>query len=195
MSQPLGECVGNALEVRESIDVLRGKGPADVRELTLALAARMLVLAGRETSDDAARARAEQALASGRAWQRFLALVEAQGGDPRALDREDPALARAPVVAPVTAPRSGWLTAVRTFALGEEVVRMGGGRLAKEDRIDPAVGMVVRKRIGDRIEAGDVLAEAHLARASDDGVARVRGCFVIGDETPSPPELILERVG
>ena len=194
MNQPLGECVGNALEVRESIDILRGKGPADVRELTLILAARMIVLAGREADDAAGRARAERVLASGEAWQRFLALVEAQGGDPRALDRDEPALARAPVVTPVTATRSGRITAVRTFQLGEEVVRMGGGRLAKEDTIDPAVGMVVRTRIGDAVRAGDVLAELHLARASDAIAARVRDCFVIGDEAPQPPQLVLERV-
>jgi pyrimidine-nucleoside phosphorylase len=194
MSQPLGEAVGNALEVRESVDVLRGGGPPDVRDLTLDLAARMLVLAGADADDATARARAAKALASGAAWQTFLELVRAQGGDVAAMDRAEPALARAPHVEPVKADRSGVLAAVRCFAMGEAVVRMGGGRLAKEDAIDPAVGLMVRRRIGDTVNAGDVLAEAHLAKPDAAMVDRVRACFVIGDAPVKLPRLVVERI-
>src|SRR5206468_3159293 len=113
-------------------------------------------LAGTEATSAGARTRAERALDSGAAWQRFLELVEAQGGDARALDRPDPAVARAPHVASVRAARSGTLAAVRTFRLGEIVVRLGGGRLAKEDSIDPSVGLMVHRRIGDRVTAGEL---------------------------------------
>src|SRR5207253_1243519 len=116
-------------------------------------------------------------LASGAAWQTFLALVRAQGGDVAAMDRAEPALARAPHVEPVKADRTGVLAAVRCFAMGEAVVRMGGGRLAKEDAIDPAVGLMVRCRIGDTVKAGDVLAEAHLAKPDAAMIDRVRACF------------------
>jgi thymidine phosphorylase len=194
MSQPLGEAVGNALEVRESVDVLRGGGPADVRALTLDLAARMLVLAGADADDATARARAEKALASGAAWQTFLDLIRAQGGDVAAMDRAEPALARAPHIEPVKADRPGVLAAVRCFAMGEAVVRMGGGRLAKEDAIDPSVGLIVKRRIGDTVKAGDVLAEAHLARPDAGMIDRVRACFVIGDAPVAPPKLIVERI-
>jgi pyrimidine-nucleoside phosphorylase len=194
MNQPLGRAVGNALEVRESVDVLRGGGPADVRELTLALAACMLVLAGAEPTDAAARTHAERALDSGQAWRRFLAMVEAQGGDVKALDRPEPALPRAPHVEPVRAARAGTLAGVHTFRLGEIVVRMGGGRLAKEDSIDPGVGVVVHRRVGDPVAAGETLAELHLAHADDGVTARVRDCFVIGDAAVSAPALIVERI-
>ncbi len=193
MNQPLGREVGNALEVRESIDVLRGGGPPDVVELTLVLAARMIALAGVAPDDAAARARAEQALASGAAWAKFLEMVGAHGGDAAALDRAEPALPRASHVVPIGASRSGTIVAVKTFALGEIVVRMGGGRLAKEDTIDPRVGLTVHRRIGDAVRAGEVLAEAHVMSASAAPVDAVRECFVIGDAA-APPELVLDRI-
>jgi pyrimidine-nucleoside phosphorylase len=194
MSQPLGRAVGNALEVRESIDVLRGNGPADVRELTLTLAARMLVLAGAEAKDADARERAERALDSGAAWRTFLDLVQAQGGNAKALDRPEPALPRAAHVEPVRAARSGTLTAVRAFQLGEIVVRMGGGRIAKEDSIDPTVGVLVQKRIGDAVANGEALAEIHLPKPDSGLVERVRDCFVIDDAAVRPPVLVHDRI-
>jgi pyrimidine-nucleoside phosphorylase len=194
MEQPLGTAVGNALEVEEAVEVLRGGGPADTRELTLELAAVMLRLAGADPGAAAARARAERALGSGAAWERFLELVRAQGGDPAAVERRG-GLPRAPHVATVSAGRAGTLAAVDTFALGELMVSIGTGRRAKEDAIDPAVGMRVRCRIGDAVGAGEALAELHL-RAPDPGaVARAAACFRIGDGEASPRPLVLERVG
>jgi pyrimidine-nucleoside phosphorylase len=193
MSQPLGVAAGNALEVRESVEVLHGKGPADVRELTLELAVRMLELAGAAPDRAAARQSAERALDSGAAWERFVAMVRAQGGDAASVERPD-GLPRAPVIAEVAAPRAGVIAAVDTFGLGELVVSIGGGRRAKEDAIDPRVGLETRRRIGDRVEKSEPLARLHLAAAAPAAVARAAACFTIGDRAAQGPALVLERV-
>jgi pyrimidine-nucleoside phosphorylase/thymidine phosphorylase len=193
MSQPLGEAAGNALEVRETVEVLHGRGPGDVRELTLELAARMLELAGAARDRAAARDQAMRALESGAAWEKFVAMVEAQGGDPATLERAD-GLPRAPVLADVPAPRAGAVAAIDTFGLGELVVAIGGGRRAKEDAIDPRVGLEVRKRIGDRVERGEPLVRLHLAAEDPSAVARAAACFTIADRAPQSPALVLERV-
>jgi pyrimidine-nucleoside phosphorylase len=192
MNQPLGGAVGNALEVEESVAVLKGGGPQAVRALTLELAALMLSLSGAVPAAEAA-ARAVGALESGAAWERFLRLVQAQGGDPASVERAG-GLPRAPVVRAATAARTGVLEAVDTFALGELVVAIGGGRRAKEDEVDPRVGLVVGRRIGDQVAAGDVLVELHLAQENPGAVERARGCFHIGDGPVQAPELVLERV-
>jgi len=98
------------------------------------------------------------------------------------------------VVAPVTAERAGLLQAVDTFALGELVVGIGGGRRAKEDEVDPRVGLMVRRRLGDRVAAGDLLAELHLAQQDAGTVERARACFRIGEEPAAAPQLVIERV-
>src|SRR5262245_1010049 len=193
MSQPLGDAVGNALEVEESIDVLRGKGPADVRALTLELAAVMLVGAGVERDRAAAVARAEQALVSGAAWERFLAMVEAQGGDRRSVEASDRLLA-APVRTPVRADRAGVVEAIDTFGLGELAVAIGAGRRAKEHDVDPRVGLMVRARLAGAVRVGETLAELHLAADDPGAVARAGACFRIGDRAPTVHPLVLERV-
>jgi pyrimidine-nucleoside phosphorylase len=192
MNQPLGAAVGNALEVGESVEVLRGGGPADVRELSLELSAVMIRLAGVALDHAAARARATLALDSGEALERFGRMVEAQGGDRRAA--QEGRLVGAPVRVAVTAAASGTLVAVDTFALGDLVVGLGGGRRAKEDSVDPRVGLLVRRRLGDSVRAGDVLVELHLAAADDAAVERARRAFSVGDGPLAPPALILERI-
>jgi pyrimidine-nucleoside phosphorylase len=192
MNQPLGIAVGNALEVIESVEVLRGGGPADVRELTLELSAVMLRLAGAEPDHAVARGRASRALDSGAALECFGKMVEAQGGDRRAA--EESRLAGAPLKVPVTAPVSGTLVGVDTFALGDLVVGIGGGRRSKEDLVDPRVGMRVLRRIGDRIRAGEPVAELHLASPDESALERTRRAFVIEDRACGAPELILASV-
>jgi len=194
MNQPLGEACGNALEVRETIDVLAGGGPADVRTLTLDLAAEMLVLAGAEPALDAARTRATQALDGGAAMKRFLELVEAQGGDPGTIERPG-RLPAAPHRSEIRAPRAGVIVSVNTFGLGDLVVDIGGGRRSKEDDVDPRVGLMVKRRIGDRVSAGETLAELHLAAEDDAAVTAAAGCFEIGDAGGPAPPLIVERIG
>jgi thymidine phosphorylase len=192
MSQPLGKAAGNALEVIESVDVLRGAGPADVRELTLELAAVMLRLAGADSTHEAARERATRALDSGAALERFGQLVEAQGGDRRAA--EDGTLAKAREVVTVRADAPGTIAAVDTFALGDLVVSIGGGRRSKEDSIDPSVGLVVHARIGDAVREGDPLVELHLARKDGSVEARARGAFRLAAIEVTAPTLVMDRV-
>jgi pyrimidine-nucleoside phosphorylase len=193
MSQPLGRAAGNALEVVESIELLRGGGPADARELTLELAAAMLTCAGAERDEAAARERVTRALDSGAALDRFLALVEAQGGDRSAVEHPE-RLPRAPHTHRVTARGEGVLTAVDTFGLGELVVAMGGGRTSKEQAVDPRVGLVMHARIGDRVSRGVPLVDLHLAQRSPELEARAEACFSFGEAAVARPELVMDRI-
>lgn len=194
MNWPLGRAVGNALEVREACETLHGRGPADTREITLELAAEMLRLARAEPDLASARRRATDALDSGAAWARFVSLVGAQGGDVRVLESPE-RLHPAPVVSIVPSPEEGVLTSCDCFAIGELVVSIGGGRRAKEDAIDPRVGMVVLRRAGDRVRRGEPLAELHLAGPDAGVVERAADCFRIGPEAPGASPLVLERIG
>ena len=194
MSQPLGVAAGNALEVRESADVLKGGGPADVRELTIELAAEMLVQSGAEAALATAPARAVSALDSGAAWERFLEMIEAQGGDRTSVERAD-GLPAAPHVVQVPAHASGVISAVDCYRLGELVVRIGGGRRAKEDAIDPRVGMLVQRRIGDRVARGESLGELHLSAADPAAVAEAAVSFTIGSGEVLAPRLVIQRIG
>ena len=193
MNQPLGRACGNALEVAESIETLRGGGPADVRELTLELAAWMLVRSGAEVEAEAARRRAARGLDQGDAWRTFVELVRAQGGDVGAVEHPD-RLPRAPLVRTLATPRAGVLAAVDTFELGETLVSIGAGRRSKESPVDPRVGIVVRARIGDVLEAGAPLADLHLAEERPDAVTRATRCFQIAGEAAARPPLVIERI-
>jgi pyrimidine-nucleoside phosphorylase len=195
MSWPIGHAVGNALEVAEAWRVLRGDRVPGTRALTLALAAEMVQLAGAATSTDAALARVTGALDGGQATEKFLALVRAQGGDSRALEHGEPFHA-APVVVELRAPRAGHLAGCDCFALGEAVVAMGGGRLAKEDAVDPRVGLVITRERGTKLAAGEAFATLHLAAPDAAMAARVAACFTFADAAPAPlpPDLVLERV-
>ncbi|MCA9969578.1 MAG: thymidine phosphorylase, partial [Anaerolineales bacterium] len=160
MNQPLGHAVGNALEVKEAIDTLHGRGPAGFWAHCLDVAAQMILLAGKAETLAAARARATAVRDSGAAWEKFRQLVSAQGGDVRQVD--DPArLPRAAHVAPLTAPRDGWLAAVDTAAIGWASVHLGGGRMAKQDPIDYAVGLLLPIKIGAAVRAGDDIGAVH----------------------------------
>ena len=195
MSQPLGAEVGNSLEVVESILTLQGKGPADVTELTLEFAAAMIVLAGLEPDLHAARARASQALSSGRALERFKTLIEAQGGDPHVCDD----VTRLPLAAsktPVVAPRAGYVTAVDTESVGVASMMLGAGRQRAEDAVDPAVGLTVQVRLGDHVEAGQPLAVLwhHAGQDTRAAEARFLSAYSLGDEPIAPSRLILDTL-
>ncbi len=194
MNWPLGGAVGNALEVREACETLHGKGPADTRALTLDLAAVMLRLAGTDPDDAAARKRAEKALDSGAAWEKFLEMVRAQGGDPKSVENAA-RLHPAPVITMVPAPRDGVMAACDSFALGELGVAIGGGRRAKEDAIDPRVGLVILRQPGDRVKAGEPIAELHLSGPDAGAVERAAECFTIADTAEPRGEVVLERIG
>ena len=195
MSWPIGRAVGNALEVVESWRVLRGDDVPGTRALALALAAAMVRLAGAAPDAAAALAKVTRALEDGSAAERFLALAHAQGGDTRALEHGEP-FRPAPAVVELRAPRAGVLAGCDCFALGEAVVAMGGGRRAKEDAVDPRVGLVMTRERGTTLAAGEAFATLHLAAAEPAMAARVSACFTFADERPAPlpADLVLERV-
>jgi pyrimidine-nucleoside phosphorylase len=196
MDEPLGRAVGNALEVREAIDTLHGRGPADLWELTLQLGAQLLLLSGDMSDAAAARARLVELRDSGAGARRLEALIEAQGGDPRVVEEPD-RLPAAPAVVALHAPGEGWVEALNARAVAEVALELGAGRRTKADAIDHAVGVVVRARRGERVAAGDLLAEVHAAsREAGEGAAAqlLRDAYRIGDRPverwTAPPEVV-----
>jgi len=160
MNQPLGNAVGNALEVREAIDTLHLHGPRDFHEHCMEVASQMLVLGEKAINLDEARYMAETALKDGRAWQKFHRLVQVQGGDVRMV--EDPSLLpKAPYVEMVNSPEYGWLKSIDARKIGEASVDLGAGRSRKEDTIDPSVGFVIHHKVGDRVGIGEPLFSIH----------------------------------
>ena len=184
MNAPLGRTVGNAIEVAESVDVLRGGGPSDVRELTVALARIMLDLVGLD-AEPAAR------LDDGSAYEVYRAMIAAQGGDP------DAVLSTAGYVYEVTAPRAGVVQRVDALDVGVAAWRLGAGRARKEDRVSAGAGVRCLVVVGDEVEAGQSLFElyaddeAHLEL----GRATIASALAIGDEAPTSSPLLLERIG
>jgi pyrimidine-nucleoside phosphorylase len=166
MSTPIGFTIGNALEVREAIDVLTDKGPDDTRELTLALGIQMLLAAGRESNADRARRLLEHALSNGAGAERFARMIAAHGGDARVVDQ--PArLPRARHRVALAAARSGHVAAVQARALGELAVALGAGRTRADQPVDPGVGIELCVRRGDAVEHGQILGYLHLQRQSE----------------------------
>ncbi len=160
MNQPLGEAVGDALEVREAIDTLHGSGPADFREHCLIVASHMLNLGQKAPNLQFARQMAEEALESGQAWTLFRQLVHAQGGDLAYVD--DPErLPRAALVETVSAARAGYLSGINAREAGKTSVELGAGRARKEDPIEHSVGIVIHHKVGDRVEKGQPLFTIH----------------------------------
>lgn len=196
MDGPLGAAVGNALEVREAIDVLRGGGPRDVRELVLLLGAEMLQLAGIAKGEPDGRARVSDALSSGAALKRFRGWVAAQGGDVAAVD--DPSrLPSAPVTRTLEAPRPGWLRRIDGRQVGLAANALGAGRTRMGETIDPSVGFVFRAKPGAHLEEGTPIVEIH-ARDEDSAQGasqRLRECLEIGDEAPGRVPLLCETIG
>jgi pyrimidine-nucleoside phosphorylase len=193
MREPLGRAVGNALEVREAIDTLHGRGPADLWALTLELGTHLLLMSGLATDRAEARALLTRLRDDGEGARRLAELVEAQDGDPRVVD--DPSLLpSAPVVTTLAmdgdSPR--WVAQADARAVGDAALALGAGRRAKHDAIDPAVGIVMRARIGDRLEPGAPLADIHArdeagARQAD---AALRDAFVL---SPEPVAAVAEE--
>lgn len=191
MAQPLGRAVGHSLEVQESLDGLGGGGPATTRELTVALTVEMARLAGRG-DEGPLRERAERALDDGSALRRFVAMVEAHGGD---LDPSSPRLDVAPEQAPFEAPHDGVVTRFDTAQVGWAVVDLGGGRRRHTDDLDRGVGLLVEARIGDTVRAGQPLVRIHArdeatARAARERLAR---SIVVDEDAVDAPPLVAGR--
>ena len=191
MTQPLGDRLGCASEVRAALDVLKGGGDGRLRELTLELAVDALALAGRPA--DAARREIAGRLADGSALAKFAELVRAHGGDPG-----EERLARPRSTVTATASRRGYVTSVDAESLGWVAVALGAGRQRRDDEVDPAAGLVVLQRVGSRVEPGQPLATLELgARPVEaDGLrARAADAFTIGDAPPGRLPLVIERMG
>ena len=195
MDQPLGEAIGNAVEVREAIDVLRGGGPADVRALTVRLGAEMLALGGvaRDRRDGARRI--EAAIASGAGLERFRLGVRLQGGDPRVID--DPRrLPRARHTRVVRATRGGLVARVDAGLLGRAATLLGAGRLRKEDRISFGAGIQLHAKIAVRVARGDALATVMYDDAARERAARplIERAFAVDRRAPARKPLVLETL-
>ncbi len=193
MNQPLGHAVGNALEVQEAIETLRGGGPADFREHCLHVSAHMLLVGQRARDLAEARRLAEQAIAEGKALEKFRALVEAQGGDVSYVDHPEK-LPRARFIQTVEAPRSGWLAEINARRVGEAAVDLGAGRARKGDPIDHAVGFVIHHKVGDRVERGEPLFTLHASDEARGTQARQRvlEAHVFSDEAVAPLPLFYD---
>ena len=191
MSQPLGDAIGNALDIAETVAVLRGDSVGRLREAALLFAARALEHT-RGPGHDEALAQADAAIRSGEALERFRRMIEAQGGDPRVADDPAGVLPAAPVREPLLADRTGVLAAVDAEAIGLASVGLGAGRRRKGDPIDPAVGIVVHPKIGDRLEAGTPIGEVHARDrdAAAEAGRRVLAAMDIADGAVAPPPLI-----
>ena len=195
MQQPLGYNIGNALEVQEAIGALRGGGPADLVELCLALGSQLALLAGKSENEADARALLTNVLASGAAWAKFRQMVAAQGGALAFIDAPE-RLPSAPITHDLPVPRAGYVVAIDGMALGLSVNELGGGRARKDDKIDPAVGLVLRAKVGDRVAAGAPLLTIHAANvaAAERVAPRLAAAYTLGDAPVSPPPLIEEIV-
>jgi pyrimidine-nucleoside phosphorylase len=194
MDRPLGRACGNALEVEEAIEGLRGEGPPDLMEVTYALGVEMLLLVGVASNAADARRRLEQSVTSGKAMETLALVVEAQGGDPRVLEDPD-LLAQAGEVEVYRAPRDGVVAAVEPRRIGRAILELGGGRRTIEDEIDPAVGFVIPAKPGDRVRAGEPLASvfARDRAGIDVGLNALAEAVVIGESCRLTP-LISHRI-
>jgi len=195
MDQPLGLAVGNALEAAEAIDVLRGEGPSDVVDVSVALVTEMMAVARGSVDRDATRDQLVSALEDETALEVFREIVEQQGGDPAVCDRPREVLPTADDVVPFEADEAGSIRAMNAEEIGLASLDLGAGRMTKEDDIDPAVGLVFRKKRGDTVDAGEPILDMHINPGSDVESCRRRlgEAIEIGEPADSPPSLIIER--
>ncbi|MCA0754480.1 pyrimidine-nucleoside phosphorylase [Paenibacillus sp. N4] len=196
MDQPLGYAVGNALEVREAIDTLKGNGPEDLTELCITLGAHMVVLGGKAENVEEAKELLRGQITSGAALSKFKAFIAAQGGNEAIAD--DPSgLPQAAVRLDVTAESDGYVQAIEAEQLGLAAMLLGAGRATKEAAIDYAVGLVLRKKVGDPVQAGETLAVLHVRDRSEsvnEVSGRVRRAFTVGGTKPEHRGLLLSVV-
>jgi pyrimidine-nucleoside phosphorylase len=199
MNQPLGSAVGHSIEVLECINLLRGEideAARPVLDLSIELAARMVVLAKIENTIEAARDRIKRVHESGAALETFRANVAAQGGEPRVCDDPARILPLTDKVFEVESPRSGFVTKVSTAEVGHTIAEAGGGRVRIEDKIDPRVGFVAKTKIGDEVRAGDSIGVVFCddTARGEAAAARIQAAYEIGDAPVEPPPLVKEVI-
>lgn len=194
MDTPLGKNIGNALEIKEAIEVLKGKGSDDLREVCLALAENIISLSlGKDIAT--ARNMAETALDSGKAYEKFLEFISAQGGNIKLIENPD-LLPKAEIVYNVLANESGYISKMQAEDIGSASVILGAGRLTKEDSIDYSAGIILHKKTGDRIEKGQIIAELHTNDESK--IKGAKELFIasvtISEEKPEKQPLIYKTI-
>jgi pyrimidine-nucleoside phosphorylase len=188
MDQPLGQAVGNALELREAIATLRGQGPSDFTELVVSASAQLLALSDLGVDAGEGRRRAEEAIRDGSALEAYERWIAAQGGDP------DAALPSAPVVHEVESEHEGFIRDLSAMRIGVTALELGAGRRSKEDSIDHGVGIVLMRKRGERVRPGEALAEIHARdeASAEQAAAHVRAAYELGDAPPASKPVILE---
>jgi pyrimidine-nucleoside phosphorylase len=192
MDQPLGGAVGNALEIREAIATIKGEGPPDFVELVLAACSRLLTVSDLGIDEREARVRVAQAISDGSAFAAYERWISAQGGDP-----DEAALPSAPVVRELASPRAGYVAELGAVAVGQAALHLGAGRGTKDDEIDHAVGIVCLRKRGDRVAAGEPLAEIHAATepAADTAAQELLAAYAFADEPPRERPVVLDVLG
>lgn len=195
MNQPLGCAVGNALEVCEAIEILQGERGGDLKTLSFALAAEMLMLAKIAGSSEDAQNRLENAVSSGKAIDRLECMIKAQGGNASVV-HDTGLLPRAAHVIPVISPGEGFISCINAFEIGMSALRLGAGRTKKTDIIDPAVGIWMKKRLGEQVAKGEVIAEFHVNDQSRAEIAMTGflNSIEISRSTRRPVQLIYDRI-
>jgi pyrimidine-nucleoside phosphorylase len=195
MDTPLGRAVGNALEVIECLDVLKGQGPADLIEVSVALTARMLVLGGVAADRADGERHARDAIASGAGLDRFRRIIEAQGGDPRVVD-DDGRFPIAPERHVVAAARGGFVTRLDAELIGRASVALGAGRDRIEDPVDPAVGILIARKPGDEVQRGDPVLDVHYRDRArlQSALALIAQAIEVGDDRPAAAPRIVGEV-
>jgi pyrimidine-nucleoside phosphorylase len=194
MNQPIGYAVGNALEIKEAIDVLKGAGPSDTRELTLALGAQMLVTGGVANSEKEGAQKIDRALKSGAALEKFAEVIELQGGDPRVCFRDD-ILPAASCKSYIKASESGYVAGIDPEKVAYGALFAGAGRTKKEDPVDPATGVVLKVRCGQYVSKGEILAVLHHNnKGESEAVNILLEAFSVTDEKPEIHSLIKDAI-
>jgi pyrimidine-nucleoside phosphorylase len=196
MNQPLGYAVGNALEVMEVSQTLQNVGPTDLTRLSLELASRMIYLGKVSPTLDEARDVAQRRLLDGSGYKKFREVITAQGGNPQVLDRFE-LLPNATGAREITSPRAGYVSAINAEDIGQASSMIGAGRDTKEDSIDPAVGVILEVKAGQKVDAGAVLCRLYYTKEDrvDEAADMVEDAFRISAQAPEDRELILEVVG
>lgn len=194
MNQPLGLAIGNALEVKEAIETLKGHGPKDLEELVLQLASQMVVLAKKAPDVETAYEQLKEKLHSGEAFNKFKEFVQAQGGDVAQIENPD-LLPKADSIIPVKASQSGYVHQIDALSIGLAAMKLGAGRATKDDMIDMAVGVVLDKKVGDSVGEGDVLAYIHVNRVdNEEAIAYIQKAYCICKDPVCPPTLIYDVI-
>ena len=196
MSQPLGYAIGNALEVMEVSQTLQNVGPTDLTRLSLELAARMIYLGGVTATLEEAREMAQAKLLDGSGYAKFKEVIEAQGGDPKVLDRFD-LLPNATGAREITSPRTGFVSAINAEDIGRAVSMIGGSRETEDGVIDPAVGIILEVKVGQKVDEDAVLCRLYITKeeGAEEAAQAVEDAFRISTQPPDERELILEVVG